>query len=57
MNSPFAADASSDGLDGLVHDLQARLLVQGHAGHHVHGRCDQLDAHRAVRGTCSRSRK
>jgi hypothetical protein len=32
----------------LVHGLQALLLVQRHAGHHVHGRGDELDAHGAV---------
>jgi hypothetical protein len=50
VNSPLAADAGGDSVDALVHDLQAGLLVQRHAGHHVHGRGDQLDAHGAVGG-------
>ena len=51
QNVPFGADGGCDDFNAVVHGLQTQLLVQGHAGHHVHRRRDQLDLHLAVRAT------
>ena len=50
-NSPFGFNSSSNGLNRLIHDLQSLLLIQSHAGHHIHRRCNELDLHWTVCGS------
>ena len=47
-NVPLGSNDRGDRLDALVHRLQTQLLVQSHAGHHVHRGSDQLDLHGAI---------